>query len=151
MPPKNFHMTKNWILEIDGIERVRFTSCDIPEEIMDDVVVPESATLYNQRVPGDPPQVDVRVEGPSFVDDIVKELWDRTIDFVNGGQTLIDEMYFTGTLFQLDRDKKTKLKKWDFDEMYCGGRIHGKFDATGNEVRMEGFILRPRSIDPQKM
>ena len=151
MPPKKVHLTHNWILELDGIERVRFETCDIPDEIMDDIVVHESATMYPQRLPADPPQVDVRVEGPAFTDTSVEELWDRTGNYVGGGHEPLEGMYFSGTLYQLDVDKKTKIKRWDFFEMYCGGRVHGTFSAAEKAVRKEGFILRPRKLKPAKM
>lgn len=149
--PKNFHLVRNWILEIDGIERVRFGSVDIPEEIAEDIVIHESAELYPQRIPADPPQVDVRVEAPAFSDETVKYLWEKTVNQLEGGQVLLESMYFTATLYQLDRDKKTKLKKWELKETYCAGRITGKFSSTDNEARMEGFVLRPREIVPTKL
>lgn len=145
--PKNFHKQSKWVLRITGVDRVRFSNVTVPDETVTDIVVRQSAETYPQRIAGDYQPVDVEVEGPSFTDRTVMDLWNKTIDVVQGGGEIGDELYFDGDLVQLDRDNTTEMTKYRLHRCYCGGRKFGSFDAEGDGARKVGFILRPRKIE----
>lgn len=145
--PRNFHKADNWVLRQDGIDRVRFSNVTMPDETVDDVVVRQSAETYPNRIPGMYQPGDVEVEGPSFTDPTVKDLWNKTINVIQGGGEIGEDLYFNCDLVQLDRDKATEMTKYRLHRCYCGGRKFGSFDAEGGGVRKVGFILRPRYIE----
>jgi hypothetical protein len=146
--PRNFDLTANWVLEMDGIERSRFSKVTIPEEAVTDIVIKQSAETFPNRMPGEYTPVDVAVEGPTWSDDTVQKLWERTINIINGGGPVGEDLYFDADLIQLDRDKVTPKKKFRLHHCYCGGRGYGDFDAETDAPRKESFILRPKRIEP---
>jgi hypothetical protein len=145
--PRNFHKSTKWVLRIDGVDRVRFASVTVPDETVTDVVVRQSAETHPNRVPGEYQPVDVEVVAPSFTDRTVMDMWNKTINVVQGGGEIGEDLYFDGDLVQLDRDNTTEMTKYRLHRCYCGGRKFGTFDASTDEVRQIGFILRPRSIE----
>lgn len=144
--PRNFHMQPNWVLYIEGVERVRFATVSVPDETVTDNVIRQSAETHPNRAPGEYQPVDVEVEGPSFTDPTVKDLWNRTIDVINGGGEIGEDLYFNADLIQLDRDKTTEMTKYRLHRCYVGGRKFGSF-STDDGPRMIGFILRPRYVE----
>jgi len=145
--PKNFFMQPKWVLYIDNIERVRFSKVTMPDETVSDNVIRQSAQTYPDRAPGEYQPGDVEVEGPAFKDPTVRTLWNRTIDVVNGGGAIGEELYFDADLVQLDRDNETELEKYRLHRCYCGGRGFGDFDAGADGARKKKFILRPKKIE----
>jgi len=147
--PRNFHMQQNFLLLIGGVERARFSSVDGLDQQVPDVVIRQGAETFPNRQPGEYQPVDVTVEGPAFTDTSIEDMFYKTIDLINGGGAIGEDLYFTATLQQVDRDKSTVLKKWKLERCYCGGYNAGTFDAEGDAVRKESFILRPRRVIPQ--
>jgi len=145
--PRNFHMQPKWVLEIDGIERVRFSRVTLPDETVTDNVIRQSAETHPNRAPGEYQPVDVEVEGPSYTDPTVRDLWNKTINMIEGGGEIGEDLYFDADLIQLDRDNTTQLVKYRLHRCYCGGRKFGDFDAEADGARKIGFILRPRKIE----
>lgn len=146
--PKNFYMQPKWVLQIDGIERVRFSRVTIPDETVTDNVIRQSAQTFPDRAPGEYQPVDVEVEGPAFFKDpTFRTLWNKTLDVINGGGSIGEELYFDCDLIQLDRDNETQLEKYRLHRCYCGGRKFGDFDAESDGARKKGAILRPKWIE----
>jgi len=146
--PRNFFMQPKWVLRIDGIDRVRFSRVTIPDETVTDNVVRQSAQTYPDRVPGEYQPGDVEVEGPGyFQDPSFRKLWRKTIDVINGGGAIGEDLYFDCDLVQMDRDNETELEKYRLHRCYCGGRKFGDFDAESDGARKKGMILRPKRIE----
>jgi hypothetical protein len=146
--PRNFYMQPKWVLYIDGIERVRFSKVTIPDETVTDNVIRQSAQTHPDRAPGEYQPVDVDVEGPAyFSDPTFRTLWNKTIDVVNGGGQIGENLYFDCDLVQLDRDNETELEKYRLHRCYCGGRKFGDFDAESDGARKKGAMLRPKKVE----
>ncbi|MCP4568959.1 MAG: hypothetical protein GY841_15395 [FCB group bacterium] len=146
--PKNFMMQPKWVLYIDGMERIRFSRVTVPDETVSDNVIRQGAQTHPDRAPGEYQPVDVEVEGPAyFSDPTFRTMWNRTIDVINGGGAIGEDLYFDCDLVQLDRDNETEMEKYRLHRCYCGGRKFGDFDAEADGARKKGLILRPKKIE----
>jgi phage tail-like protein len=146
--PRNFHLTENFILEVDGIERVRFSSVTGLDQQFNDVVIRQGAETTPNRQPGEYQPVDITVEGPAYTDTAFEDLFNKTVDIVNGGGSVGEDLYFDADLKQMDRDKSTVLKKWRLERCYCASYNPGDFDAEAEAPRKESMILRPKKVVP---
>lgn len=145
--PRNFFLQANWKLEIDGIERARFGKVTGLGETVTDVVIRQSAQTWPDRAPGLYQPVEITVEAPAYLDPSIRDLWTKTIDIINGGGNIGEELYFSADLVQLDRDKSTELERYRLHRCYCGGRTYGDRDAEADDFVRDGFMLRPKRIE----
>jgi hypothetical protein len=143
-------MEADWLLEIDGIGRVRFSQVTIPDELYTDTVIRQSAENFPNRAPGNYQPVDVEVMGPDYLDTSFEEMWTKTAAVVAsaGPAAVGEELYFDADLVMLARDKVTELRRERLHHTYCGGLKHGNRDADSDAPIVNGVILRPQWIEP---
>jgi hypothetical protein len=148
--PRKFAMEANWLLRVDGIDRVRFSQVTIPDETYTDTVIRQSAENFPNRAPGNYQPVDVEVMAPDYLDTSFETLWTRTAAVVaSGGPAAVgEELYFDADLVMVDRDMVTELRVERLHHCYCGGIKHGNRDADSDAAIVTGVILRPQWIEP---